>query len=99
MASDASTMATKPRVSIKPNASSIAASGCSGRTDSGRRGAAREDDRFQFRRRRGDHVPVPEIADRGGGGGTRGHGGLDLGELAADEDRDQGTPRHLVTGD
>src|SRR6185503_20785961 len=106
MASDASTMATKPRVSIKPSASSIASSadgaavGCGEqKNDLRRRGTAREDHRLELLRRRGDDMPVPQVADRGGGGGTCSHGGLDLGQLAADEDRDQRASRDLVAGD
>src|SRR6516162_9912397 len=106
MASDASTMATNPRVSIKPSASSIATSADGAAVGvwekenrSGRRRAAREDHRFELVRRRGDDMPVPQVADRGRGGGPRGHGSLDLGQLAADEDRDQRASRDLVTGD
>src|SRR6185503_6455558 len=89
IASEASTMATKPLVSIKPRASSCITTSAAGGVRSGRRRAPHEHDGFEFRDGTRDDMAAQEFAERGGCRSARSDRGLDVGQLAADEDRDQ----------
>src|SRR5512136_388796 len=98
MASDASTMATKPRVSIKPRASS-----CMGHSLWGgvalparRTPTGGPDGSFELLAGRRDDVPREDLALARGGGGPGGDGRLDLPQRAADEDADQAVAGDLV---
>src|SRR5437762_4845453 len=100
MASEASTMATNPRVSINPRASSCMRLSLEvGRLRNGRRGVRSERNVFELWLRRGNDVLRDQLSHTVGGSGPGGDRRLDFGERSSYHHGDERIARDVIASE